>query len=55
MVKVGLDDGIMQTLCAKDIAYCASNIGNMLDGFDFGIQPRAREALGQDFGLMTAL
>jgi len=40
-------DGIAGGLQAKGIIYQASNIGNMLSGFAFNIQPWAREHLSQ--------
>ncbi|MEL7113733.1 MAG: super-infection exclusion protein B [Pseudomonadota bacterium] len=45
IVNVGFEDGIMQTLIAKDIAYRASTLGSKLEGFEHGLQPWARELL----------
>lgn len=44
-INVGMDDGIMSGLQSKGITYRASNMGNLLDGFAFNLQPWAREYL----------
>ncbi len=44
-IYVGMDDGIMAGLAAKNITYLAANMGNLLDGFAFNLQPWAREYL----------
>ena len=44
-VYVGIEDGIMNGLVAKGITYRAANMGDMLNGFAFNLQPWAREYL----------
>jgi hypothetical protein len=44
-INVGMDDGIMAGLCAKGITYRAANIGDLLNGFAFNLQPWARDYL----------
>jgi|TARA_B110000259_G_C13924982_1_gene366413 hypothetical protein len=44
-VNVGMDDGVMAGLCSKDITYLAANMGDLLNGFAFNLQPWAREYL----------
>jgi len=44
-INVGMDDGIMSGLVAKRITYRASNMGDLLNGFAFNLQPWAREYL----------
>ena len=44
-VYVGMDDGIMSGLRAKGITYLAANVGSLIDGFAFNLQPWAREYL----------
>lgn len=44
-INVGMDDGIMSGLAAKRITYRASNMGDLLNGFAFNLQPWAREYL----------
>ena len=51
-IYVGMDDGIMAGLRAKGITYLAANMGNLLDGFAFNLQPWAREYLGQNTHLL---
>ena len=47
-INVGIDDGIMRGLEAKKITYRASNMGSLLDGFAFNLQPWARDYLEQN-------
>lgn len=44
-VYVGMEDGIMSGLVAKGITYRAANMGDLLHGFAFNLQPWAREYL----------
>ena len=44
-VCVGIEDGVMSGLAARQIGYRASNMGNRLEGFPFNLQPWAREYL----------
>lgn len=44
-VYVGMDDGVMASLRAKGITYLAANMGNVLNGFAFNLQPWARQYL----------
>lgn len=44
-VHVGIEDGVMAGLRSKGITYLASNMGDILDGFAFNLQPWAREYL----------
>ncbi|WP_298190262.1 super-infection exclusion protein B [uncultured Pseudomonas sp.] len=44
-VHVGMDDGIMAGLRSKDITYLAANVGDLLNGFAFNLQPWARQYL----------
>ena len=41
----GIDDGVAGGLQAKSIIYRAANVGDMVNGFAFNIQPWAREHL----------
>lgn len=60
-VNVGMDDGVMAGLRSKYIIYLATNMGDLLNGFAFNLQPWAREYLeknphlldGYTGGLMT--
>jgi hypothetical protein len=44
-VNVGMDDGVMAGLCSKGIVYLAANMGDLINGFAFNLQPWAREYL----------
>ncbi|RMH20024.1 MAG: hypothetical protein D6698_04935, partial [Gammaproteobacteria bacterium] len=44
-VYVGMEDGVMSGLRAKGITYLAANMGDVLNGFAFNLQPWAREYL----------
>ena len=44
-VNVGMDDGVMAGLRSKGITYLAANMGDLLNGFAFNLQPWAREYL----------
>lgn len=44
-IYVGMDDGVMGGLQAKGITYRAANMGSVLQGFAFNLQPWAREYL----------
>lgn len=44
-IYVGLEDGIMGGLSAKNIVYRSGNMGSVLDGFAFNLNPWAREYL----------
>lgn len=52
-VNVGLDDGVMAGLHSKGITYRAANIGSLLDGFAFNLQPWAREYLEKNPHLLN--
>lgn len=41
----GADDGVMGGLVAKGITYRAANVGDMIDGFAYNLQPWAFEFL----------
>jgi len=47
-----IEDGIAQGLAAKQIIYRASQIGNMVDGWAFNIQPWARDYLRANKNLL---
>lgn len=51
-VKVGLDDGIMGGLKAKEICYPASQIFDILEGMSFNLQPWARDHLSENQNLL---
>ncbi len=51
-IPVGIDDGIMSGLVAKGITYRASNMGNLLTGFAFNLQPWARAYLEENPSLL---
>ncbi|MDB9952014.1 superinfection exclusion B family protein [Porticoccaceae bacterium] len=44
-VNVGMDDGVMAGLRSKGIIYLAANMGDLLNGFAFNLQPWARDYL----------
>lgn len=44
-VYVGMDDGVMAGLRKKGVTYLAANMGDLLNGFAFNLQPWAREYL----------
>jgi len=44
-VHVGMDDGVMAGLRSKNITYLAANVGDLLNGFAFNLQPWARQYL----------
>ncbi|MFK3660043.1 superinfection exclusion B family protein [Scandinavium sp. NPDC088450] len=48
----GPDDGVMGGLVAKRITYRAANVGSMIDGFAFNLQPWAREHLQSNTHLL---
>jgi hypothetical protein len=52
-VYVGMDDGVMAGLRAKGIIYLAANMGSVLEGFAFNLQPWAREYLEKNPGLLN--
>ncbi len=47
-VHVGMDDGIMAGLRSKSITYLAANVGDLLNGFAFNLQPWARQYLEEN-------
>lgn len=47
-VNVGMDDGVMAGLRSKGVTYLAANMGDLLNGFAFNLQPWAREYLEQN-------
>ena len=47
-IYVGLDDGIMGGLTAKGITYRSSNMGDLLNGVAFNLQPWARSYLEEN-------
>lgn len=51
-VNVGMDDGVMAGLRSKGITYLATNIGDLLNGFAFNLQPWAREYLEKNPNLL---
>jgi len=52
-IYVGIDDGIMNGLVAKKITYRAANMGNLLEGIAFNLQPWAREYLEENPHLLN--
>ena len=52
-VYVGMDDGIMAGLRAKGVTCLAANMGSVLDGFAFNLQPWAREHLEKNPNLLN--
>ena len=44
-IYVGVDDGVMSGLRSKGITFLASNMGSMLEGIAYNLQPWAREYL----------
>ena len=44
-IHVGMDDGVMAGLRSKGITYLAANMGDLINGFAFNLQPWAREHL----------
>lgn len=53
-VKFRIEDGIAGGLAAKDILYRASTVGDLLDGFDYNMQPWARKYLESHRELLRA-
>ncbi|VEN74871.1 Superinfection exclusion protein B [Candidatus Desulfarcum epimagneticum] len=51
-VYVGMEDGVMSGLRAKGITYLAANMGDVLNGFAFNLQPWAREYLESNHHLL---
>jgi len=51
-IQVGLEDGIMNGLVAKNITYRAGNVGDLLNGFAFNLQSWAREYLEENPDLL---
>jgi len=51
-IYVGLDDGVMGGLVVKKITYRASNMGDVLKGFAFNLQPWARAYLEDNCELL---
>ncbi len=51
-VYVGMEDGVMSGLRVKGITYLAANIGDVLNGFAFNLQPWAREYLEDNPNLL---
>ncbi|WCD81798.1 super-infection exclusion protein B [Pseudomonas sp. TUM22785] len=51
-VHVGMDDGVMAGLRSKRITYLAANVGDILDGFAFNLQPWARKYLEENQQLL---
>lgn len=52
-IYVGMEDGVMAGLRQKGITYLASNVGNVLDGFAFNLQPWARQYLQDNKHLLN--
>lgn len=52
-INVGLDDGVMSGLERKQIVYRASNVGDVLRGFAFNLQPWAREILESNHNILA--
>lgn len=44
-IYVGMDDGVMAGLRKKGITYLAAQMGSLLEGFAFNLQPWARDYL----------
>lgn len=44
-IYVGMNDGVMAGLRSKGITYLAANMGDLLNGFAFNLQPWARKYL----------
>ena len=53
-VKFRIEEGIVGGLTAKDILYRASTVGDLLDGFDYNMQPWARKHLESHRELLRA-
>lgn len=51
-VYVGMDDGVMAGLRKKGVTYLAANMGDLLNGFAFNLQPWAREYLQSNLQLL---
>jgi hypothetical protein len=51
-VYVGMDDGVMAGLRKKGVTYLAANMGDVLNGFAFNLQPWAREYLQSNLQLL---
>ena len=51
-IYVGMDDGIMAGLRQKGVTYLAANMGDLLNGFAFNLQPWAREYLQNNLHLL---
>ena len=52
-IYVGIDDGIMTGLHIKGITFRSTDIGDLLDGFAFNLQPWAREYLEKNPQLLN--
>jgi len=52
-IQVGIEDGIMSGLVAKGITYRASDMGDILNGFAFNLQPWARTYLENNQHLLN--
>lgn len=52
-IYVGIDDGIMSGLRARDITYNPTNAGDLLNGIAFNLQPWAREYLNNHQDLLS--
>ncbi|MGC6093466.1 super-infection exclusion protein B [Citrobacter portucalensis] len=50
--QCGPEDGVMGGLVAKGITYRSSNIGSLVDGFAYNLQPWAREHLEKNHHLL---
>lgn len=51
-INVGIDDGVMSGLVSKRITYRASNMGDLLTGFAFNLQPWAKTYLEENPALL---
>lgn len=51
-VYVGVQDGVMAGLQRKGITYRASNVGDVLTGYAFNLQPWARKHLKENLHLL---
>lgn len=51
-IYIGIQDGIIASLCAKGITYRASSVGDQLNGFAFNLHPWARQHLTKNLHLL---
>ncbi|MBA3581530.1 MAG: super-infection exclusion protein B [Gammaproteobacteria bacterium] len=51
---IGLEDGVMAGLRSKNITYCPTVMGNIIEGFAFNLEPWAREYLEKNPHLLNS-